>query len=70
MTEDIKVGIITALRAHVHELPNDDSEIACKLRYLTEVEIDPIESTEEYYKIYTATGAQGFCLKTSVEIKE
>ena len=47
MTEDIKVGIITALRAHVHELPNDDSEIACKLRYLTEVEIDPIESTEE-----------------------
>ena len=67
--ENIQIGIVNCLRLHVLSEPNLESEIVCKLRYLTEVEIDTTSSTEEFYKIYTAIGAEGFCQKDQITIK-
>lgn len=67
--ENKQIGIVNCLRLHVLAEPDLDSETVCKLRYLTEVEIDPNESTECFYKIYTAIGAEGFCLKDQITIK-
>ena len=39
-TDAIQNGIVNCLRLHVFSEPNTDSEVVCKLRYLTEVEID------------------------------
>lgn len=62
-------GVVNCLRLHIHSEPSTDSEIVCKIRYSTEVEIDPVNSTEDFYKIYTAIGAEGFCQKEFITIK-
>lgn len=62
-------GIVNCIRLHIHAEPNLESEIVCKVRYLTEVEIDLEESTEDFYKIYTAIGAEGYCEKDLLTIK-
>lgn len=68
-TEDMPTGFVNCLRLHVHSEPSTDSDIVCKLRYLTELVIDMDNSTEDFYKIYTAIGAEGFCQKDLVTIK-
>ena len=68
--EDMKIGVVNCLRLHVFAKPSVDSEIVCKFRYLTEVAIDPEKSTEGFYKIYTAIGAEGFCLKEFITIRQ
>lgn len=67
--DDMLVGIVNCLRLHVLSEPNLDSEVVCKVRYLTEVAIDMKNSTEDFYKIYTAIGADGFCQKDLITIK-
>ena len=68
-TDGMQIGIVNCLRLHVFAEPSTDSEIVCKIRYLTEVEIDMNESTDDFYKIYTAVGAAGFCEKDLITIK-
>lgn len=67
-TEDMLIGVVNCLRLHIYSEPRLDSEIVCKVRYATELEIDLAESTEDFYKIYTAIGAEGFCQKELVTI--
>lgn len=67
-TEDMLTGVVNCLRLHIHSEPTVESEVICKIRYATEVEIDLSESTEDFYKIYTAIGAEGFCQKELVTI--
>lgn len=66
----MSVGVVTCLRLHIHSKPDLESEIVCKIRYLTEVVVDLAESTKDFYKVYTAVGAEGFCLRDCVSIKE
>lgn len=54
-------GVVNCLRLSVYSEPKDNSEVICKLRYLTDVVVDLGQSTEDFYKIYTAIGAEGFC---------
>ena len=68
-TEEMLTGIVNCLRLRIHSEPNLRSEIICKVRYLTEVTIDLNSSTEDFYKICTAIGAEGFCQKELITIK-
>lgn len=68
-TEDMLIGVVNCLRLHVYSEPSFDSEIVCKVRFSTEVVIDLDNSTKDFYKIYTAIGAEGFCQKELVTIK-
>lgn len=68
-TEDMLIGIVNCLRLHVLSEPRIDSEVICKIRYATEVEVDMENSTDKFYKICTAIGAEGFCPKESITIK-
>lgn len=68
-TEDMPIGFADCLRLHIHIEPDINSEIVCKVRYLTEVMIDLDNSTKDFYKVYTAIGAEGFCQKELVTIK-
>lgn len=69
-TKDMPIGVVNCLRLHIHSEPNLESEIVCKIRYLTEVMIDTEASTEDFYKIYTAIGAEGFCQKDLIIIRK
>ena len=67
-TEEMLTGVTNVIRAHIHSEPDLNSEIVCKVRYLTEVEIDMNSSTEEFYKVYTAMGSEGFCQRDQLTI--
>ena len=67
--KNMQKAAVNCLRLHVFEKPNVDSEIVCKLRYLTEIEVDLNCSNKDFYKVYTAIGAEGFCLKEFVTLK-
>lgn len=67
--EDMQIGIVNCLRLHILSEPRLDSEVVCKVRYLTEVAIDLNSSTEGFYKICTAIGAEGFCQKELITLK-
>ena len=67
--DNIQTGFVNCLRLHIFSEPNTDSEVICKLRYLTEVEIDMNNSTEDFYKVCTAIGAEGFCQKDLLILK-
>ena len=68
-TEKLQTGVVNCLRLYILSEPKLGSEIVCKIRFLTEVAIDLDNSTEEFYKIYTAIGAEGFCQKEFVSVK-
>ena len=68
-TEEMLIGIVNCLRLHIHAEPDLNSEVVCKVRYLTEVMIDPVNSTKDFYKIYTAIGVEGFCEKDLLTIR-
>ena len=67
--QDMPIGVVDCLRLHVYSKPSLDSDVVCKIRYLTEVMVDKRASTEDFYKIYTAIGAEGFCQKDLLIIK-
>lgn len=67
-TERMLAGVANCLRLHIYSEPNVDSEIVCKVRYLTELSIDSDESTEDFYKVCTAVGAEGFCERDLVTV--
>ena len=67
--EDMTFGVANCIRLHIHSEPDLNSEIVCKVRYLTELGIDLGGSTKDFYKVYTAIGAEGFCQKELVTIK-
>lgn len=63
-------GVITdCQRVKVLETPNVDSDLVCTLPCLTEVMIDLAESTEDFYKIYTATSVEGYCMKKYIAVR-
>ena len=66
---NVQIGIVNCLRLHIHEEPNLESNVACKIRYLSEVAIDLDSSTEDFYKVCTVAGIEGFCQKDLVTIK-
>lgn len=67
--QDMPIGVVNCLRLHVYSKPSLDSDVVCKIRYLTEVMVDEGASTVDFYKIYTAIGAEGFCQKDLLTIK-
>lgn len=50
--------------------PSKDYDVLCEILSKTEVEIDESESSEDFYKICTASGVEGFCMKNFIEVRE
>jgi len=68
--EDVKIGFVTnCKKLNVREKPRTDAPIICEVDYQTELTIDEKESTEEFYKVYTAAGIEGFCMKKFIAIQ-
>lgn len=47
-----------------------DAEILSRIRRATRVQIDENDSTEDFYKIRTASGVSGFCDKRYIAVQE
>lgn len=71
-TEEVKtpiIGIVTdCFSLNVREKPNKNAAIISELKVSSEVMIDEEGSTRDFYKICTATGIEGFCMKKFITI--
>ena len=69
-SEDVKIGFVTnCKKLNVRKEPKIDSDIICEIDYQTELMIDEKKSTEEFYKVFTAVGIEGFCMKKFIAIQ-
>ena len=62
-------GIVTnCVRLNVRKEPDFDADILCTIDVSTNIIIDEEESTDEFYKICTSAGIEGYCVKTYITI--
>ena len=67
---DPVIGIVVdCSKLNVRRNPNQNSEVVCEIDAGSEVTICEEESTIEFYKVYTAAGAEGFCMKKYIRTK-
>lgn len=52
----------------VRKAPDDKAEVLGIVPVDTEVMIDEEESTGEFYKVYTDSGLEGFCMRQYIAI--
>lgn len=55
---------VDTTRLVIHSKPDLNSEIVCEVKRMAEFIISLAESTEEFYRVYTSAGADGYCSKT------
>lgn len=61
------LGIVKGCaKLRVRSEPRFGTNVICEIEQGTRVMIDASESTFDYYKIYTESGIEGFCLKTYI----
>lgn len=61
--------VIDCWMLNVREEPRSDANILGTVNQLSQVMIDIGKSTESYYKVCTASGVEGFCLKNYITTK-
>lgn len=63
-------GVVTnCVKLNVRETPQMDSKIRCIINKSSKVQIVEEESTEEFYKVYTESGIEGYCMKDFITIE-
>ena len=68
-SEESVLGIVhNCLTLNIREEPEKDAGVVCSISCLTEVMVDENESTDEFYKICTASGIEGYCMKKYISV--
>lgn len=64
-----KIGsVVDCKMLNVRKEPSIESEVLCEISWSTELMIYEEESTDEFYKICTASGVEGYCMKKFISI--
>lgn len=59
-----KIGrVFGCTNLNVRKAPKTNATVICTINCHAEVEIDELESTDDFYKICTASGIEGYCMK-------
>ena len=68
--ESTKVlGVVTeCAKLNVRQEPSTDAEVVTTIMIGTEVMVDVAESTEDFYKVCTGAGVEGYCMKKFINI--
>lgn len=62
------VGVVfNCGKLNVRTNPASDADIVCVLDVNSEVKLDMSRSTKEWFKICTATGVEGFCMRKFIK---
>lgn len=62
-------GTVKCKRLNVRKEPSKDAEVLCIIEEQTELQIDLKESTDAFFKVQTASGIDGYCMKEYINIK-
>lgn len=64
------VGVVSGCeKLNLREEASKDSKVLSILNKGTELVVSTEESTEDFYKVITATGVEGYCMKKFITIK-
>lgn len=67
--EPVMIGIVVDChRLNVRSEPDADAEVLGTIDAGSEVAIEDF-THDEFYKVYTAAGAEGYCMKNFIRIK-
>lgn len=68
VAEVAKEGFVDCRKLNVRAEPSTDAEVVCVISEGTELLIDEAESTDEFYKICTAAGVEGYCMRKFITV--
>lgn len=63
-------GVVNIGRLNVRAEAGRTTKVVAVISRNTEVVIDEKESNEDFYKVTTVTGVEGFCMKDYIDIKD
>lgn len=64
-------GIVTdCLRAAIYKEPRANSKVVKVVTLLTKVTVDMEQSTDDFYRISTSKGVQGYCMKKFIAVHQ
>lgn len=73
-TEEVEapfIGVVVdCSKLNIRKEPSTDAPVVCVVDKGAELEIDLIESTNEWYSVCTASGLKGYCMNEFVVEKE
>lgn len=65
------VGVVTdCLKLNVRRRPRQDSDVVTVIPALSEVRVEMETSTDNFYKVCTAAGIEGFCMRKYIAIRK
>lgn len=68
-TSDTIAVVVGCVRLNVRDEANSQAAILTTIPVDTEVMVDLINSTDKFYKVCTASGIEGFCMKQFIELQ-
>ena len=67
LPETVEGVVVDCAKLNVRAEPSTDAEIVCVLDVMSEIEIDVNKSSNTWFKICTATGIEGYCMRKFVD---
>ena len=64
------IGRVKATRLNIRKEPNIESGIVCVVGVHSELMIEKENSTKEWFKVCTASGFEGYCMKKFVTVEK
>ena len=69
-TETVVYGtVVNCKNLNIRKRPTQKSEVIQIIEADSTVQVDKNKSTADFYKVCTATGAEGYCVKQYVKIQ-
>lgn len=66
----LEIGVVSnCKKLNVRAEPDVDADVVCIIDEGTEVSIDMIESTDEFYAVYLVSGVEGYCMRKFIAVK-
>lgn len=66
--ETLSGVVVDCVKLNVRTASNVTASVVCTIPRGTEVIVTEDESTDEFYKVYTASGVEGFCMAKYINI--
>lgn len=61
--------VVGCTKLNVRAEPSTNAEVVCVLDAMSEIEIDVNKSSNEWFKVCTATGIEGYCMRKFVDAR-
>lgn len=69
LPKTVKGVVVNCAKLNVRMEPNATADVVCILDAKTEIEIDVAKSNDDWIHVYTATGAEGYCMRKFVNTR-